>query len=119
MSASPEDSAIVAGFLMAPLIERQRKERQRQYDMVPRRFNKGAIIELGNRLPVYDDNDVVIGKTNIGDRAVVMNTYADATGEHAEVVLISGAYIGYDSLCLDKPDIRKAKRIARFDQCEN
>lgn len=81
-------------------------------------FGKYQLIELGTRLPVYDDNDQVIGKTSVYDRAMVTYSYVDDAGEHSEIVIIDGDFIGYDKGRIDKYDIKKARRVPRFDEGE-
>ena len=104
--------------LLEPFVKQQKREQERKYRNTITTLNKAQIIELGNRLPVYDDDDNVIGKTSVGDRAVVIAVYVDDLGEHAELVIIDGQYVGYDKMCIDKGDIKKARRVVRFDEVE-
>lgn len=55
--------------------------------------------------PIYDreDDDKIIGHTNIGDMAVI--TYSDFKDDYHEVTIISGEYTGVDTLALNNNDL--------------
>lgn len=67
---------------------------------------KGRLIILNHEYPIYDDNDVVIGYTDKNDMAVI--TFEGSGHElegYFEMILVSGQYIGIDTLALKKKDI--------------
>lgn len=66
---------------------------------------KGRLIKMMEPYPIYDrdDDEKVIGYTEIGDMAVV--TYSAPLESYHEVIIVSGKYTGVDSLALNNVDI--------------
>lgn len=77
---------------------------------------KGRLIKMVEPYPIYDreDDDVVIGYTGIGDMAVV--TWADEESDYYEIIIVSGKYIGVDTLALNGKDLEKS--IFVFNQID-
>ena len=65
------------------------------------------LIKLTKEYPIYNSdinhNDEVIGYTKVGDLAVI--TYANEKENYFEMLLVSGEFIGVDTLALDMDDI--------------
>lgn len=96
-----------------------------------RNFSKfeGKLIRMNKSYPIHNDDDKIIGYTEIGDIAVItfaeikkktgyktvtkisdeisVGTPVMTDGEEGyfEIVIVSGKYIGIDSLALDLDDI--------------
>lgn len=71
---------------------------------------EGRLIRMAESYPIYDreDDNKVIGYTEVGDMAVitfVSNLYDEG---YYETVIVSGKYIGVDTLALNDSDIKKA-----------
>lgn len=65
---------------------------------------KGKLIKMAQPYPVCDEDDNVIGYTRSGDMAVI--TFADLKKEgYFETVIVSGDFIGIDTLALNLSDI--------------
>ena len=77
---------------------------------------KGKLIKMVEEYPIYDreDDQVVIGYTEIGDMAVV--TYANKDEDYYEMMIVSGKYIGVDTLALNGKDLEKS--IFVFNQID-
>ena len=77
---------------------------------------KGKLIKMVDEYPIYDreDDHVVIGHTEIGDMAVV--TYANKDEDYYEMMIVSGKYIGVDTLALNGKDLEKS--IFVFNQID-
>ena len=77
---------------------------------------KGKLIKMVEEYPIYDSEDdhVVIGHTEIGDMAVV--TYANKDEDYYEMMIVSGKYIGVDTLALNGKDLEKS--IFVFNQID-
>jgi hypothetical protein len=58
--------------------------------------------------PIYsrENDDEIIGYTKVGDMAVI--TYSDVRDDYHEVAIISGEYIGVDTLALDNEDLYRS-----------
>ena len=69
---------------------------------------KGKLLIMTEEYPIYDreDDNKVIGYTSIGDMAVI--TYENMEEEYFETVIVSGKYIGVDTLALNLKDIKKS-----------
>ena len=69
---------------------------------------KGKLFIMTEEYPIYDrkDDDKIIGYTSIGDMAVI--TYENMEEEYFETVIVSGKYIGVDTLALNLKDIKKS-----------
>lgn len=71
---------------------------------------EGKLIKLNNTFPIYDreDDNKVIGYTQVDDLAVI--TYIDKEDKHGyfETIIVSGRYIGIDTLALNNKDIENA-----------
>ncbi len=69
---------------------------------------KGKLIRMNKQYPIYSreykKEDEVIGYTEIGDMAVITYVGTEKEG-YFETVIVSGKYIGVDSLALDFKDI--------------
>lgn len=65
---------------------------------------KGKIIRMNEPYPIINEDDEILGYTTIGDMAVI--TLADK--DYFETVIISGKFIGVDSLALNLSDIMKS-----------
>lgn len=72
---------------------------------------KGRLIKMMKSYPIYDryDDDKIIGYTKIGDLAVV--TYSEILGDYHEVIIVSGEYMGVDTLALNRKDIKNCVLI--------
>jgi hypothetical protein len=75
---------------------------------------KGRLIRMAEAYPIYDreDDNKVIGYTEVGDMAVI--TFEDSSsydGGYYETVIVSGKYIGVDTLALNNSDIKKSTFI--------
>ena len=66
---------------------------------------KGKLIKMSLSYPIYDGDDNIIGQTSIGDLAVV--TYSNIENNYHEVIIVSGEYIGIDTLALDNDNLKK------------
>lgn len=68
----------------------------------------GKLIKMAEPYPIYDreDDNLIIGYTEVGDMAVV--TYADEIEDYYETVIVSGKYIGVDTLALKSKDLEKS-----------
>ena len=77
---------------------------------------KGKLIKMVEKYPIYDreDDHVVIGHTEIGDMAVV--TYVNKDEDYYEMMIVSGKYIGVDTLALNGKDLEKS--IFVFNQID-
>ena len=66
---------------------------------------RGRLIKMTEPYPIYDreDDDKIIGYTNSGDMAVI--TYSDFEESYHEVTIVSGEYVGVDTLALDNDDL--------------
>lgn len=66
---------------------------------------RGRLIQMTEPYPIYDrkDDDKIIGYTKVGDMAVV--TYSDFKDDYHEVTIVSGEYIGVDTLALSNDDL--------------
>ena len=69
---------------------------------------RGRLIKMAEPYPIYDreEDDKVIGYTNIGDMAVI--TYSDFKDDYHEVSIVSGKYTGVDTLALNNGDLYKS-----------
>ena len=69
---------------------------------------RGRLIKMTEPYPIYDreEDDKVIGYTNIGDMAVI--THCDFKDDYHEVSIVSGKYTGVDTLALDNGDLYKS-----------
>ena len=68
----------------------------------------GKLIRLNEEYPIYDreDEHKIIGHTEIGDMAVI--TYVERpSNDYYETIIVSGKYIGVDTLALNMDDINK------------
>lgn len=73
---------------------------------------QGKLIKFNSKYPIYDENDLVIGYTEVGDMAVI--TYEDTDGDgYFEVIIVSGEYIGYDSLAISMDDVMESTFIIK------
>lgn len=82
---------------------------------------EGRLIRMAESYPIYDreDDNKIIGYTEAGDMAVI--TFADPLYDNGyyETVIVSGKYIGVDTLALDGSDLKKATFIFNeIDRCE-
>ena len=77
---------------------------------------RGKLIKMTEAYPIYDreDDRIVIGHTEIGDMAVV--TFADQESDYYEMMIVSGKYIGVDTLALNGKDLEKS--IFIFNQID-
>ena len=77
---------------------------------------KGKLIKMVEEYPIYDreDDHVVIGHTEIGDMAVI--TYVNKDEDYYEMMIVSGKYIGVDTLALNGKDLEKS--IFVFNQID-
>ena len=71
----------------------------------------GRLISMTEEYPIYDkeDDHKIIGHTSVGDMAVI--TYEDMEEEYFETVIVSGKYIGVDTLALNLQDIKNSTFI--------
>ena len=80
---------------------------------------QGKLIQMNKPYPIYDreDDNKIIGYTEVGDLAVI--TYCDSnyTRGYFETVIVSGKYIGVDTLALNKADIKNSTFI--FNTIDN
>lgn len=69
---------------------------------------KGRLIKMMEPYPIYDryDDEKIIGYTKVGDLAVV--TYSEVLGDYYEVIIVSGEFMGVDTLALNRKDIKKS-----------
>lgn len=65
---------------------------------------KGKIIRMNAPYPIINEDDEILGYTKTGDMAVI--TLADK--DYFETVIVSGKFIGVDSLALNLSDIMKS-----------
>ena len=69
---------------------------------------EGKLIRMNKPYPIYsrkdEKEDNVIGNTEIGDMAVITYVGKEKEG-YFENVIVSGKYVGVDSLALDFKDI--------------
>lgn len=74
---------------------------------------EGKIIRMNKPYPITNDEDEILGYTEVGDMAVI--TFAELnTGKeegYFETVIVSGKFIGVDSLVLDLTDIKESTFI--------
>lgn len=71
---------------------------------------------MNHAYPICDENDSPIGYTKIGDMAVI--TLADVNEEgYFETVIVSGEFIGIDTLALNLRDIMNSTFI--FNKLDN
>lgn len=72
---------------------------------------KGKLIVMTEKYPIYDreDDNKIIGYTSVGDMAVI--TYENMEEGYFETVIVSGEYIGIDTLALNLYDIKKSTFI--------
>ena len=74
---------------------------------------EGRLIRMAESYPIYDreDDNKVIGYTKAGDMAVI--TFADSLYDEGyyETIIVSGKYIGVDTLALNNSDIKKSTFI--------
>ena len=76
------------------------------------------LIKMVEKYPIYDreNDDIIIGYTEIGDMAVV--TYADDIEDYYELTIVSGKYIGVDTLALNSKDLAKSIFVLnKIDSC--
>lgn len=73
----------------------------------------GKLIRMNREYPIYSREDgkdnEKIGHTAIGDMAVI--TLADIEDEYFETVIVSGKYVGVDTLALNLKDIKESTFI--------
>lgn len=69
---------------------------------------KGKLIKMVEPYAIYDreDDHIIIGYTEVGDMAVV--TFANESEDYYEVMIVSGEYIGVDTLALNGKDLEKS-----------
>ena len=69
---------------------------------------QGKLIKMVESYPIYDreDDNKIIGYTEIGDMAVV--TYMNESDDYYEMVIVSGKYTGVDTLALNSKDLQKS-----------
>ena len=68
---------------------------------------EGKIIRMNKPYPITNDEDEILGYTEVGDMAVI--TFAELKEEgYFETVIVSGKFIGVDSLALDLTDIKES-----------
>ena len=69
---------------------------------------QGKLLMMTEEYPIYarEDDNKVIGYTSIGDMAII--TYEDMEEDYFETVIVSGKYIGVDTLALNLKDIKKS-----------
>lgn len=66
----------------------------------------GRLIKMGESYPIYNRyTDEVIGYTEVGDMAVI--TYSSKIDDYYETIIVSGKYIGVDTLALENIDLEK------------
>lgn len=65
---------------------------------------EGKIIRMNEPYPITNENDEILGYTKTGDIAVI--TLADK--DYFETVIVSGKFIGINSLALNLSDIMKS-----------
>lgn len=70
---------------------------------------EGKLIRFGKSYPIYNDDDEIIGYTEIGDMAVI--TYSNLDNDYFETVITSGKYMGVNSLALNLDDIKSSTFI--------
>ena len=71
---------------------------------------EGKIIRMNKPYPIRNDEDEILGYTEVGDMAVI--TFAELKEEgYFETVIVSGKFIGVDSLALDLTDIKESTFI--------
>lgn len=72
---------------------------------------KGRLIAMTEKYPIYDreDDNKIIGYTSVGDMAVI--TYENMEEGYFETVIVSGEYLGVDTLSLNLYDIKKSTFI--------
>ena len=54
----------------------------------------GLVFELGDELPILDDNDKIIGNTQSGDIVLIINEEAEVDSLLAEAVIATGEFAG-------------------------
>ena len=65
---------------------------------------KFKIIKMMEQYPVYDNEHIgAIGYTEVGDMAIITHSEND----YYETVIVSGKYIGTDTLALNNEDLEK------------
>ena len=66
----------------------------------------GRLIKMGESYPIYNMyTDEVIGYTEVGDMAVI--THSSKIDDYYETIIVSGKYIGVDTLALENIDLEK------------
>ena len=78
---------------------------------------EGKLIKMVEAYPIYDreDDHIIIGHTEVGDMAVV--TWADEESDYYEMMIVSGKYIGKDTLALNSKDLLNSTFI--FNKNDN
>lgn len=79
---------------------------------------EGKLIKMVEAYPIYDreDDHIIIGHTEVGDMAVV--TWADEESDYYEMMIVSGKYIGVDTLALNGKDLEKSIFVFnKMDYC--
>ena len=71
---------------------------------------KGLVFRLKEEYPVYDENENIVGHTDVNDIAVVLYD-AGEQDSYFEAVLATGKHAGYDGLALNLSDLKKAQAI--------
>ena len=69
---------------------------------------EGKLFIMTEEYPIYDReyDDEIIGYTSIGDMAVI--TYENMNEGYFETVIVSGKYIGVDTLALNLKNIKNS-----------
>ena len=72
---------------------------------------EGKLIRMSEAYPIYDreDDNKIIGYTEPGDMAVI--TYSKSEESYYETIIVSGKYIGVDTLALNDKDLENSTFI--------
>lgn len=66
----------------------------------------GRLIKMAESYPIYNRyTDEIIGYTEVGDMAVI--THSSKVDDYHETIIVSGKYIGVDTLALENVDLEK------------
>ena len=75
---------------------------------------EGKLIRMNKSYPIHNDDDEIVGYTEVGDMAVI--TFANKDEDYYEIMIVSGKYIGVDTLALNGKDLEKS--IFVFNQID-
>lgn len=76
-------------------------------ELVNIRKFKNKLIKMNKEYPIYsrEDDNPIIGYTSIGDMAIISYEDPENKDGYFETIIISGKYIGVDTLTLNLKDI--------------